>query len=346
MALTPEAQRDARLGLVDQALRHARVAPIHPLEHDPAGASQPLAYRGRARMRFERGVLGYRSAGSATVVPVTRCLVQAAAIAEAAAALSASLAALHAEQALPPLDVHLGTGARGAVVALRCEQPLPAELYAMLEGLVAAEALQGAGVLAGGATRHAHFGDPSEVAARLPPGAGVSPLRVPLGGFSQANPTVNAALVATVVAWADAAQQPTLELYAGSGNLSVALVEAGALLTTVEHDAAAAALAAENLRERGLSATAHHRDVVDAPRARFSRVVLDPPREGALRVLESLVRVQRPERVVYVSCDPRTLARDLAVLVEAGYVLERVRVFDMFPQTPHVESVALLTRAA
>ena len=81
------------------------------------------------------------------------------------------------------------------------------------------------------------------------------------------------------------------------------------------------------------------------PRTRFARVVLDPPREGALPVMESLLRVQRPERVVYVSCDPRTLARDVALLVQGGYVLERVRAFDMFPQTPHVETVALLTRA-
>jgi 23S rRNA (uracil1939-C5)-methyltransferase len=76
---------------------------------------------------------------------------------------------------------------------------------------------------------------------------------------------------------------------------------------------------------------------------RFDAVLLDPPRAGgfeAVRMLGSLA----PSRVVYVSCDPATLARDLEVLAEEGFRLERAVPIDMFPQTSHLETVALLAR--
>ncbi|MBQ2114323.1 MAG: class I SAM-dependent RNA methyltransferase, partial [Selenomonadales bacterium] len=74
-------------------------------------------------------------------------------------------------------------------------------------------------------------------------------------------------------------------------------------------------------------------------------VVVDPPRSGCDRiVLETFARMN-PERIVYVSCNPASLARDIAVLNELGYHAEEVQPVDMFPQTSHVESVALLRRA-
>lgn len=356
MSLAPSAQRAARRQLIERALNNARLTPEHPVELDETGVERTLGYRSRARMHFDKGVLGYRAAGSRALVAIDRCVVQAPAIASAAAALGDVLRASSPGGAGVCMDVHLGTGAHGVVAELRSDDTLPPELYGMLEALVAAETLEGVGVLAGGATCHAIFGDPSEVSpgvsegARTSGGSGAAPgdasLRVPLGGFSQANPWVNAALVATVVDWIEASGQATLELYSGSGNLSVALAAAGAELTSVEREADATALAIANLAARGLSAKAHHRDASESPRQRFTRVVLDPPREGAADAVERILTVHRPERVVYVSCDPRTLARDLANLVAGGYRLERVRGFDMFPHTPHVETVALLVRLA
>lgn len=341
MTLAPEAQRDARRALIERALANARVTPLHPVELDPAGVEQELGYRSRARMRFEGGVLGYRASGSRRVVPIARCAVQSESIAAAATALGAALGASSAGSPVG-LDVHLGHGERGVVVELRSDGPLPPAVYAAMEQLVGQGAFQGVGILAGGATSHAAYGDPSEAAVDL----SGQPLQVPLAGFSQANPAVNQALVATAVAWAEASGRDTLELYSGSGNLSVALAASGAQLTAVERDEAASALAVQNLARRGLAAKVLTGNAADSPGKRFSRVVLDPPREGAEDAVGRIAQVHRPERIVYVSCDPRTLARDLATLVGAGYEVQRVRGFDMFPQTPHVETVALLTRAA
>ncbi len=75
-------------------------------------------------------------------------------------------------------------------------------------------------------------------------------------------------------------------------------------------------------------------------------VVVDPPRAGLSRKVVARIAESSPKRIVYVSCNPTTLAPNAAQLTEAGYRLARVRPVDMFPQTPHIECVALLERAA
>ena len=76
----------------------------------------------------------------------------------------------------------------------------------------------------------------------------------------------------------------------------------------------------------------------------FDLVVLDPPREGAKRAVVEQIVDRRPRAVAYVACDPAALARDLALFAEHGYRLERLRAFDLFPMTHHVECVALVVR--
>ncbi|HNR51944.1 MAG TPA: 23S rRNA (uracil(1939)-C(5))-methyltransferase RlmD, partial [Deltaproteobacteria bacterium] len=75
----------------------------------------------------------------------------------------------------------------------------------------------------------------------------------------------------------------------------------------------------------------------------FDTVVLDPPREGAKEVVQIIPDLQ-PSRIIYISCNPSTLARDLATLCRTGFVLKQLMMFDMFPQTFHIESVAYLER--
>jgi len=85
-------------------------------------------------------------------------------------------------------------------------------------------------------------------------------------------------------------------------------------------------------------------DVLPKLGARAQKVILDSARVGCERAVLGALVEARPERIVYVSCDPSTLARDLAIMRQGGYTLQSVQPIDMFPQTYHVESVSLLTR--
>lgn len=75
----------------------------------------------------------------------------------------------------------------------------------------------------------------------------------------------------------------------------------------------------------------------------YNAVVLDPPREGAKDVIQALTKM-KIDRIIYISCNPSTLSRDLAILIHGGFRLRSVRLFDMFPQTYHIESVSCLER--
>ncbi|OHV12341.1 23S rRNA (uracil(1939)-C(5))-methyltransferase RlmD [Kushneria phosphatilytica] len=172
------------------------------------------------------------------------------------------------------------------------------------------------------------------------------------GDFLQANAAVNQALVDTVLDWsAVTAEELVFDLFAGIGNFSLPLAAAGACVTAVEGRASMVESLRRNAELNGLSQqlTATRADLgepqvlKDESLSKAGLVVLDPPRHGA-RSIVSRLAVARPERVIYVSCDPATLARDVRTLVDGGYRIERAAVVDMFPQTAHQESVLLLRR--
>jgi 23S rRNA (uracil1939-C5)-methyltransferase len=186
-------------------------------------------------------------------------------------------------------------------------------------------------------------------------GADGDPLRLPPGGFAQASPSANSALAKRVAELASGSKR-ILELYAGAGNLTVLLAR-GAEVLAVESDRAACDAARANLAALALSARIVESDAaahVVPPGADL--VVLDPPRSGARAVAERLAQTSAtqtspredrgrggPRRILYVSCDTQTLARDLAILAPR-YMLRVAEAFEMFPQTSHVESVVLLEK--
>jgi tRNA/tmRNA/rRNA uracil-C5-methylase (TrmA/RlmC/RlmD family) len=135
-----------------------------------------------------------------------------------------------------------------------------------------------------------------------------------------------------------------LDLYAGSGLFSVTAAAArGVRVTAVEGDGIASADLRENASAHD-SIAVHHQPVeefLDDRQDRPAVVVVDPPRTGLSRAaLDGVIRL-RAGRLVYVSCDVATLARDSRGLVNAGYTIERADAFDLFPNTPHVETVAV-----
>jgi 23S rRNA (uracil1939-C5)-methyltransferase len=136
-----------------------------------------------------------------------------------------------------------------------------------------------------------------------------------------------------------------LELFSGIGLLTVPLARRSGPIDAVESSAAAVALSRRNLARAGLENAVVHRSLVEPWLKRsgkrvYPTVVLDPPRTGLGRPVVQWLTDALPARITYVSCDPATFARDTRLLVAGGYRLRSLRLFDLFPQTHHVELVA------
>jgi 23S rRNA (uracil1939-C5)-methyltransferase len=321
------------------------------LEPEWFESPQPFAYRARARIAFRArsgtdaavAQLGYHAAASRALIDVARCAV----LSEPLAAGYARLRELLAPELSGEGEIALGLGAeQRCAVELRSSTPQSPALYAAAERLAACLEIAGVAVRIGEArsSAAATWGDPRQLAE----GADGLPLWAPPGSFMQANPEVNAALVRRVAALAEPAGARVLELYAGHGNITIALAREAADLRAIESDRAAADACRENLRARGLErarVTCEDAARGAAGKGRVDVVVLDPPRTGAKEALP-VILARAPARIVYVACDLASLRRDLGELVSAGYAVDAAAGFDMFPQTTHLESLVRLARRA
>jgi len=171
------------------------------------------------------------------------------------------------------------------------------------------------------------------------------------GGFSQVNSAQNRAILEIVRRMASfGGHEDLLDLYCGNGNFSVPLARCVTSVTGLEGYGDSIAAARENCRLNGVANGEYICvDVASgvarlaAAGRRFHSVILDPPRTGAAEALPALCRLN-PDRIIYISCDSSTLARDCGFLAGQGYCVAESIPLDMFPQTFHVESVTLLCR--
>jgi len=171
--------------------------------------------------------------------------------------------------------------------------------------------------------------------------------------FTQVNVAVNRALVSRAMRLLN--PQPgdrIADLFCGLGNFTLPIARSGADVLGIEGSTELVTRARENALHNALP---NARFAVDnlfemtpekfAALGHFDKLLIDPPRSGAIEVVKSLPETGGPERIVYISCDPATLARDAEVLVHVkGYRLEAAGVANMFPHTAHVESIALFAR--
>jgi 23S rRNA (uracil1939-C5)-methyltransferase len=191
-------------------------------------------------------------------------------------------------------------------------------------------------------------GDPVLRQARDPadPGQGVARSRPDV--FQQANRGANARLVAAALGLLRPDGEDVLELHCGAGNFTGPLSLRARSVAAVEAQGPALELARADLGAGTVRFFAGDALALAGALARegrrFGAVLLDPPREG-MKGVGPLLRSLAAPRAVYVSCDPATLARDLRAAVGAGYRVVEVQPVDMFPQTHHVEAVALLVPA-
>ncbi len=169
--------------------------------------------------------------------------------------------------------------------------------------------------------------------------------------FTQVNAAINTRMVSLALKLLEPqATERVLDLFCGLGNFTLPLATCAAEVVGVEGSQEMVERGAENARANGLSNVSFYahdltQDVSGLPwaQAGFDKVLIDPPRSGALEVLPHVIKLA-PTRIVYVSCNPATLARDAGELAQAGYVLTQAGVMDMFTHTTHVESIAVFER--
>jgi 23S rRNA (uracil1939-C5)-methyltransferase len=166
--------------------------------------------------------------------------------------------------------------------------------------------------------------------------------------FTQVNPAMNRVLVSKAMQLLDPRPGERIaDLFCGLGNFSLPLAKRGAEVIGLEGSRELVERARANALANGVVAQFEVADLFKqglAPFGRFDKLLLDPPREGALEIVKALP-LGWPRRIVYVSCDPATLARDAGVLVHThGFRLVAAGVANMFPHTAHVESITLFER--
>jgi 23S rRNA (uracil1939-C5)-methyltransferase len=356
MALAGDAQRAAKQAWVARALRGLAVE-IRPI----LAPAALLGYRGRARMVVRDGRLSFAAAGSHRGAAPTACPVLVPRLQRVLLECSAALVPQLGEGGSLAGLAGWHQGMEAVHLALEPAGYEASRLAALRRGI---EVLLSRGDIVGASLRET----PGEDAALstlgtaqislVPPeeAASLGELWGSAAGFAQAclaGHTLLPRLVAEAVqAPRQDGQAPSLahvlELYSGSGNLSRALRPLTPALTCVEGDPAAVARARQAL---GTDLTLQAEPVTTAlARLRLagprpSVVVLDPPRAGAAEVMPQLAALA-PQRVVYVSCDVMTLARDLKLLADRGYSPRWVQPIDLMPHTAEIECLAVCDAAA
>ncbi len=341
-------------------LGKVRAERVLPPIHGPS-----WGYRHRARLSVrlvekKGGVLvGFHEKRSSFVADIRECHVVPARISDLLLPLRDLVASLSIARRLPQIELAIGEGdAPGdAVIALvlRILEPLTPADEALLTAFEAEHGivfwLQPKGpdtVVPFAATTAAELGyalPEFDVRIRFQP-----------TDFTQVNAAINRVLVGRALRLLDV--QPgdrVADLFCGLGNFSLAIARTARQTVGVEGSAAMTARAAQNAARNGLAdavafsvANLFEADAAFFERlGPFDRMLIDPPREGAIAVVKALALAGEtaPHRIVYVSCNPATLARDAAVMVhEGGYVLRQAGIVNMFPQTSHVESIGVFDR--
>lgn len=354
--LSPAAQLAAKEQELKDSLE--RVARVTPGRWLPPLAGPVWGYRRRARLgakfvrKKDRVVVGFRERAAPYVAQLARCEVLKEPAGELIAPLAQMLTGLSIREHMPQIEVAVADNAIALV--LRVLKTPPAE---DLERLAAFAATHGVRLYLqpGGLDSVRPLGSPGEPLHYRLPRFDLQ-LQFEPTDFIQVNGAINEALVGRALELlAPEGTSRVLDLFCGLGNFTLALARHAAQVVGVEGEGALIERARGNARHNNIAnAEFHTSNLAVAPaadscpwlRQPYSHVLLDPPRTGAREVLAAVAALA-PQRVLYISCHPGSLARDLGVLVhEHGFTLDAAGVVDMFPHTAHVESLALLSGGA
>ena len=311
-------------------------------------------YRSKARLGVKyvekkgRVLIGFREKMKPYVAEIDSCKVLKAAVGENFSALAAVVGALSNPRSVPQIEVAAGDTETALVI--RHLENLTEEDHSLLKRF--GEEFEFSIYLQPGNESTVHKLYPDDGYERLVytlPEYHLSYAFHPLD-FTQVNQLINRKMISQALLLLEL--QPTdhvLDSFCGIGNFSLPLARTAAQVTGVELSETSVLRGIENAQRNGLTNVnflardLFAEDWQIAEFGPFNKVLLDPPRSGALEVCKKLA-THVAERLVYVSCNPTTLGRDAAILVAGGYRFEAAGVIDMFPHTTHVESIACFSR--
>jgi 23S rRNA (uracil1939-C5)-methyltransferase len=333
-------QLEQKQGIVTSTLEHVGGLSADRYELLPTVSSpSAMGYRRRAVLHPAQGKLGFFGRGSHVRVPVDRCP----ALTPSLEALPGRIAGLLAGALKDVEEVHLLECEGRVSISVHLTGQAKAKHREVMALLLRDGQLDGAALVpeqGKGGTET--FGKPvlEEDGVLYRP-----------DGFAQANAEVNRALVRQAIELLDPSSAASvLELYSGNGNFTFKLASRSAQVLAVETSSISVQLAQDAARKHAVTNVRFVQgdcvklaDSLVREGKRFERVLLDPPRTGAEGVGRWAAKLLAT-RVVYVACDPASLARDAAELVREGYSPIALQLFDLFPQTHHIEAVMAFGR--
>ena len=334
---TDDFLRGWKIGVVEQALRAQGLtaglpAPVAGLHVSPPRSRRRAVLSGR---RTKKGALvGFHARASDVIVDIADCHILRPAI-QAALPLLRELTTAGTSRA-GELSLCVTETPAGLDVAVTGGKPMDAALFQLLAALADQVDL-------------ARLTWDGQSITRRPPALAMGRAQVvpPPGGFLQATPEGEAALVAAIRDMTRGAGR-VLDLFAGCGTFSLPLAETAVVHAVEGLAAPLQALDAAARRTPGLHRiTTETRDLSRRPllpdELRYDAIVIDPPRAGAEAQAREIA-ASRVDRVAFVACDPVNFSRDAQLLAEGGFVLSRLMVVDQFRWSPHVETVAQFVR--
>ncbi len=334
----------------------ARIGKVKPETILPAIYGQSWGYRERARIsakyviKKEKMLVGFHEKRSSFVADMQSCEILAPKIAGLIKPLADLLAGLSIRDKMPQIEVAVGEQVDALV--LRVMAPPSASDEAALRAFADQHQVQFWLQSKGPETIVPFY--PLEAAALSYslPEFGITMPFAP-SEFTQVNSELNRVMISRAIRLlAPQTHERIVDFFCGLGNFTLPIARSGAQVLGIEGSDALVKRAAQNARTNELSGNTEFRsmnlfEMTEASLAslgKFDKWLIDPPRDGAMELVKAITPEIAPELIVYVSCNPATLARDAAELVQRGYRLKSAGVMNMFPQTSHVESIAVFEK--
>ncbi len=334
--------------LLTQLAKRAKVEP--KAIDSPLQGKNRLGYRRAARIGInqrETGelLIGFRRRNSSKLVDIEQCPVLTPGINDLLADLRSTLEQFDRIKHLTQIE--LVEGKSGVVVELRATKNLSDELRAALTDLAQQHRADLVLSVKEGAKTKLNA-NPAATELEL---AKSLNLEFSARDFVQVNSEVNEQMVSRVIDWLNPqADESALDLFSGLGNFSLPLAQKLKQVTAVEGSSAMVERCLANAAANGINnIDAYSADLSQPNPAapwlaqNYDLILLDPPRQGAADIIAQIEHL-RPRALVYIACDPSSLVRDAETLTAQGYSMSKLCIADMFPQTHHIESLALFER--